>query len=386
MKMNKKRKKIKNLKRLITIIVIILFIELIYSIYVFIYGGKTNIYFDGINSIVETDNYYISSGSNNDNDKGYEKAKLTIYNKKGDKIKEKLYSNEYTSLFYDVEVDDGYVAVGSYEEGRDKNIKKTKGLFVKYDDNLDMVFEKSLGVGDSSYFSSIKVIDDGYLLVGASNCSKKDCGAYLVKYDKDGELLWSSRYGSHEYGSFRQLIIVDDYIYVSGLKNKNNSCIVKYDMNGNFIKEYVYETNDEIGFSDLVNIDNHIFLVGSKDGDNKNDAFILKCGLDLDYLGESSYTSSHKSRYNRIIVDKDNNIVVIGSIYTDSDDGIIAKYDYNLELKDIVKYGDDEDDYFTDIIESNNGYLVSGYSTYRNNYLYKFIKYSDTLKLLEANQ
>ena len=146
------------------------------------------------------------------------------------------------------------------------------------------------------------------------------------------------------------------------------------------------ETNDEIGFSDLVNIDNHIFLVGSKDGDNKNDAFILKCDLDLDYLGESSYTSSHKSRYNIIIVDKDNNIVVIGSIYTDSDDGIIAKYDYNLELKDIIKYGDDEDDYFTDIIESNNGYLVSGYSTYRNNYLYKFIKYSDTLKLLEANQ
>ena len=59
MKMNKKRKKIRYLKRLITIIVIILFIELIYSLYVFIYGGKTNIYFDGINSIVETDNYYI---------------------------------------------------------------------------------------------------------------------------------------------------------------------------------------------------------------------------------------------------------------------------------------------------------------------------------------
>ena len=383
MRKSKKREKIKSLKKLITFIVIILFVELFYALYVFIYRSHDHVYFDGINSIVETDNYYISSGSNNDNDKGYEKAKLTIYNKKGDKIKEKLYSNEYTSIFYDSEVDDGYVAVGSYEENRKKDdSKNTKGLFVKYDENLDMVFEKSLGVGSKSYFSSIKVVDDGYLVVGASNCKKEDCGAYLVRYDKEGEIVWSSRYGDSNYGSFREIKIIDDYIYVSGLINKNQACIVKYDMDGNFIKEYIYDSDDNIGFSDLVNIDNYIYVVGSKD----NNSVIVKLNKDLSYYGESSYTSSYKSRFNRIIVDKNNDLVVIGSVYTDSDDGIIAKYDYNLVLKDIVRYGDDEDDYFTDIIESDGGYLVSGYSTYRSNYLYKFIKYSDTLKLLEANQ
>lgn len=386
MKITKKRKKIKTLKRFITIVVVILFIELFYALYVLLFKNSNDVYFDGINSIVETDNYYISSGSNNDNNKGYEKAKLTIYDKKGDKVKEKLYSNEYTSVFYDSDSDDGYLAVGSYEESRKNNNKNTKGLFVKYDENLDMVFEKSLGIGTKSYFSNIEVVDDGYLIVGASNCVKKDCGAYLVKYDKDGNLLWSSRYGNNMYGSFRELIVVDDYIYVSGLNDKGKSCIVKYDLDGNMLNEYIYESSDTIGFSDIEYYDNYLYVVGSKDGDNSSDALIVKCNSNLLFNGESSYTSNHKSRYNKLIIDNKGDLVAIGSVDTDSKDGIIAKYDSYLKNKDIVKYGDDEDDYFTDIILYSDGYLVSGYSSYKDNYLYKFIKYSDTLKLLEANQ
>jgi len=52
---------------------------------------------------------------------------------------------------------------------------------------------------------------------------------------------------------------------------------------------------------------------------------------------------------------------------------------------DVVNYGDERDDYFTDIIFANEKYLVSGYSSYEDgSYMSKFINYSKALKVLEV--
>ena len=65
--------------------------------------------------------------------------------------------------------------------------------------------------------------------------------------------------------------------------------------------------------------------------------------------------------------------------------GIIGKYDSNLNMIDVVNYGDERDDYFTDIIFANEKYLVSGYSSYEDgSYMSKFINYSKALKVLEV--
>ena len=66
-------------------------------------------------------------------------------------------------------------------------------------------------------------------------------------------------------------------------------------------------------------------------------------------------------------------------------DGVIAKYKMDLQLIKSVYYGDDNDDHFTDILLSDNRYLVSGYSFYTDNsYMSKFVVYSDDLKVLEV--
>ena len=64
-------------------------------------------------------------------------------------------------------------------------------------------------------------------------------------------------------------------------------------------------------------------------------------------------------------------------------DGVIAKYDDDLEKIKELTYGDERDDYFTSIIDYDGNYLVSGYSSYEDgSYLSKFIKYSYALKVL----
>ena len=78
-----KKNTIKLLKGIAIVCVAILIIELIYIIYLL--QGKS-IYFDGINSIINVDKGYVAVGSNNNNDKYYEKAKITKYD--DDKEKE----------------------------------------------------------------------------------------------------------------------------------------------------------------------------------------------------------------------------------------------------------------------------------------------------------
>ena len=91
-------------------------------------------------------------------------------------------------------------------------------------------------------------------------------------------------------------------------------------------------------------------------------------------------------------VDNDKNLIAIGtvSIATKADgiseynyDGFIAKYDENLKYIDSINYGDERDDFFTDIMCGEDEYLVIGYSSYEDgSYMSKFIRYSKALKVL----
>ena len=96
------RKVMKLIKLATLVCFIFLVIELVYIGYNLMYNSKKNIYFDGINSIVSRDNYYVTVGSNNDNDNYYEKAKITLYNNKKIKTLEKLYNIGFNSTFLGV--------------------------------------------------------------------------------------------------------------------------------------------------------------------------------------------------------------------------------------------------------------------------------------------
>ena len=96
------------------------------------------------------------------------------------------------------------------------------------------------------------------------------------------------------------------------------------------------------------------------------------------------YTEDKASRYNTLEVDKDN-IVAIGTVNINKDyDGLIGKYDKDLNTIITKELGSNTDTYFNDIIITDGKYKVIGYSSYNNNYLTKFITYSDALRVLES--
>ncbi|MBQ6539215.1 MAG: hypothetical protein IJL76_02940 [Bacilli bacterium] len=379
-------KKVKLLKFLITVIVIILIIQLFYVLYFFLFARDNKFYFDGVNSISYYEDTYYTVGSNNDNTKYYEKGKVTSYDIDFNKVKEKLYNNEFGSVYYDLSVDEeSIVTVGSFEEDKKahKN-KNSRALLVKYDKEGNVLFEKTFGKLDKTSFTGI-INDKDYYATGFSNSDKdKAGGAYLLKINKiNGNIKWKKHFGNKKYGKYNDLVKIDNYIYTVGLYDKNIGIVSKYDLNGKLIKHVKYKYTDDIGFSSISFDDEYLYVVGSKkdsiDSKYKN-AVLVKYNYDLEKKNEITY-GMNKSRYNKLLIDGDK-VIVIG-IYKKKDyNGIISMYSKDLEEVDVVFYGNEDDDFFTDIIKVDGNYIVCGYSSYKRNYLTKFITYSNALKVL----
>ena len=185
------------LKKILKIIagacLVVLIIEFGYVFYNLIIDEGKSIYFDGINSLYVNKKNYITVGSNNNNENYLERAKITKYNQKKEKLFEKLYNKGFNGAFFDVVVDDkDLIAVGSYEKDeREHENNLRSALIVKYDVDGNILFESDFQVLGQSKFVDVKVVEDGYLVCGQSiydnltiGDSKKG-GAFLIKYGKD---------------------------------------------------------------------------------------------------------------------------------------------------------------------------------------------------------
>ena len=114
-------------------ILVFLFIILLVGIYLCFFSSEDeSSYLDTIDAIFAHEDTIFAVGRNNDNDKELTKAKFAIYNKKQEKIYEKIYNKGYTSRFYDllVDNDEDVVIVGSMK--RRKMILKIKILLLLF--------------------------------------------------------------------------------------------------------------------------------------------------------------------------------------------------------------------------------------------------------------
>ena len=399
-----KVKLLKTVKIISIILLVILVCEVGILIYNSFFKEDHSVYFDSINATSNDSSSYVAVGSNNNNKEYYEKAKITKYNSRGEKIFEKLYNKGFNSVFLGVITDsEGYVAVGSYEASEEEHDNKVRSaLIVKYDKKGNLLFENSFQLLGNSKFMNLVKVDAGYLVVGQSvyenmTLGFAEGGAFLIKYDNNGRLLWKKFYGDNKTAVYNDLVVVNNYIYVVGKDDSRVGIVAKYDMDGTLVKTTKYEFTDSLGFMSIVKVSDGLVVSGAKRKGNTTDAILVKYDFDINYLNEVSYDENENERYNRLIVDNNDNLIVIGTIGiydTKKDtngieilkyDAVIAKYKSDLKLIKAVRYGDMRDDYFSDVILRDNNYYVSGYSSYEDgSYLSKYIVYSDALKVLEV--
>ena len=413
------KKIVKWLRVIIVLCIAIIVIELGYIGLTYYNRSQSIIYSDTLNSFDEVSSGYIVAGNSdfknsefNSYQEEYNKAKFAKYNDDFEVEFESAYTKGFGSYFSDViEYKDGYIAVGGaqYDEQQVED-NASDGLIVLYDKNGKQMDTKSVQIVGDTTFNKVLLVDDGFIVVGQSILqnmvigNNPDGGALMIKYDFDFNEEWRVNYGGSKSGNFNDAIIDGDYIYLVGKDATRYGLIAKYTLDGEKVYTKTYEYTDTVGFSSIVKVGDEFFVAGSKtinidaeDEDKVTEGLIVKYDSDGNVLDEVTLSRNNAARFNKIISDGDD-LIVVGHTYKKDEEkstdtynyldyrGIIAKYDSDLKEVDKRIENGAGVDYFSDVIISDDGYLVGGASSSRelgsNNKDYRvyFLQYNKDLE------
>lgn len=291
---------------------------------------------------------------------------------------------------YDIkEVSDGYVAVGisdfhdskfvqvkefEYMEPISKkrsNIIATQARFVKYDQNMNIIWEKTFDCEYDSTYYHVLPVSDGYVVVGSyiSKYSQIDDNvrdALIIKYDLNGNVLWNNTYKVLSDTEFYKaiddgdgnVVVIGQSIYQNmqiGSHMIGGGVIVRYDKDGQEIAHNNYGGNKSGKFNDIIKVDDGYIICGK---DAANYGILLKFKTDFDREEDDYNLITRKVMWQRTYSNTDtegfmemarsgDKIYCVGAINIsnekDEKDETIYKYDagivvYNVKGKYLGKY------------------------------------------------
>ena len=268
------------LKIMIGICATIILIEGIYLLILIAQRESQSVYYDSLNSLVLDNQDIVAVGSSNfkyskENDytKGLEKGKLIKYDKDGKIIFEKMYEKGINTTFSSIiTISDGYIVVGSGEfSEKEQEDEGREAFIIKYSKDGEILWEKFYSVLTNTRFNKVIQTQDGnFIAIGQSIYANMELGNHttgggiIVKYDQEGNEIWHNNHGGTKSGNFNGIVEVDGNFYVVGKDASDSGNIVKYDANGIYQWHKNYSYTDGLGLSDIVYQNNGLYVVGSK--------------------------------------------------------------------------------------------------------------------------
>ncbi|MDA3837758.1 MAG: hypothetical protein PF574_02130 [Candidatus Delongbacteria bacterium] len=161
--------------------------------------------------------------------------------------------------------DKGYCLVDSYLSSINSIIENSNGDFIavglseyygaqnysimilKFDKDGNLLWQKFYGAGDSEGADIKETPDGGYIIAGSESINDSVRAASLLKVDANGDSLWTLTRKRGSWSSFRSVLISSDYQYIFAGRLDNtedsvsNGIIIKIDQSGvvQWEKKYV---------------------------------------------------------------------------------------------------------------------------------------------------
>ncbi len=203
------------------------------------------------------------------------------------------------------------------------------------------------GNGDD-YYTSVSMDKNGdFIVIGNTDSTdiegldvKGNSDSIIVKYSKDGELVWRKIWGGNGYDYFNSFvedgagnfIVVGntdstDITNIANTDDNFKSVLIKYNKEGNIIFEKTFDGNNNHSYHDVLLTANDSFVVvGQLDSDNidsmpnkgYNDALIVGYDKDGKLLWKSSFGGDGFDSFDYIVMNEDGKYFVSGN--TDSED------------------------------------------------------------------
>lgn len=328
--------KYKKIFRIVLIVcAVIIAVEACLFVYMKYQQEANSVYYDAFQMVRKDGDDYVAVGSSDfkrskkyDYTNGVEKGKLVKYDKDKQLLLEVQYDKGLASTFTSVlVVEDGYIVTGSgaYDEYQQENNLRDAFL-IKYDKSGNKVWEKFYGVLSNTRFNQAILVEDGIVVIGQSIYENMEIGNHttgggvIVKYDFDGNEIWHNNHGGNKSGNFLGIVEVEGDFYVVGKDAKDTGNLIKFNKDGEYVWHKNYSYTDSTGFQDIVYYDDQLYVVGSK----------------------------------KILEDEDSE-----DRTTDNTDAVIVVYDLKGNVKDEVMFGGSKMERFTGIEElDGNLYLI----------------------------
>ena len=294
--------------------------------------------------------------------------------------------------------DGGYILAGSFQ---DINEDYSDASLIKTDKYGQVEWFKTYGTKDNAEgFSSVVVVDDGYIAVGSkTKINDVDKDFYIVKVDANGDTVWTKTYGGSEDEQARDIENGGSGKYIiagfteSAVYGTKRAELLLIDNDGNEIKENSYVNCDGAESVQQTSDGGYVFTGSTRSiAVGESDFYLAKTDASLNLEWEKAYGGSDCDEANCVINTSDGGFLLAGwtaspEFGTAATDVYLVKTDSsgNQDMQWGNKiYGAEHHDHANAVIQTDDGgYLVVGYT--QNNYDSKRIKWTSDVYIIKCD-
>lgn len=333
--------------------------------------------FDTNNNIILAGNYL--------GEKRYSSYLLKL-DKSGNEIWSKTFKNDEQNMIYDVIFDSKGNIVTTGFEGKWTNAPTPllKTCVKKIDKNGDILWKKTFqrGICTIGFSVAIGSKDDIFVASTFFKPGEPALGCSIIKYNKNGEIMWEKIF--HEYYmdiphdikiDYNGNIVIVGYCYTPYKINGNwmeGALVLKYDKNGDMLWSDRY--GKDLGIDALdssIDRENNILISGRINYGKKMNPVVIKINEkgDITWLKTKKYNFNSLS-YSIALDSHDEPIIGITSEPSKKIRDCIIKYSKNGDIKwianSVVKRK-----IFDLKIDNNDSILITGNTTNKKAYIAK---------------
>ena len=273
-------------------------------------------------------------------------------------------------------------------------------LTIKYNPNGDTIWTRWY---DSTFYDGANAVAvDGsgnVIIAGDIRTDSTNADIHIVKYDPNGNILWTRTYsnGEKDVGEFGYGVAVDskDNIIVTGQAyyNWGDYITIKYDSSGNLLWVRTYDGGWEDCAQDVaVDDSNNVIVTGYSNGDMNWDWCTIKYNLYGDKIWVRRHDIGLDDKADGVTCDKDGNVVVVGRLgqspekyasivkYSAAGDTLWIKLFPRIDTLDgLMNFTDVAADGYGNIYTAGLFVLWDSGKDWRDYYIAKFNPQGDTL-------